>query len=163
MPSVIEDQVSTALERLNLVAISGFCLALHFRFASPGFLFVSYPREWSEIYHGTGMVMRDPTVRWGMLHTGWCRWSDMRGVASSDVMQQAATHGLRFGATYATKSSKSRSMAFVSRNDREITEDERHLVEREFEALHEATLRATALSPVMTQKLRDMSIQYTHR
>lgn len=162
MSSVIEDQVAEALLRLKAVANSGFALALHIRFAAPGFLLQSYPKEWSDLYARKGMVMRDPTIRWGMLHTGWCRWSDMRGAANNDVMLQAAEYGIRYGATYSTKTKKSRSIAFVSRNDREFTEAERILITREFEDLHEATLKATSLSPVMTQKLRALSIRYTH-
>lgn len=163
MSHAIEDHVTETLLRLRSVANSGFALALHFRFVAPAFVLQSYPREWSDTYASGGMVMRDPTVRWGMLHTGWCRWSDMRGTENNDVMQQAASHGIRFGATYATKSGKSRSIAFISRHDREITDDERLLVEREFEDLHAATLQAKTLSPILTQKLRDLSVRCTHR
>lgn len=163
MSNVIEGQVAEAIERLNAVAISGFALALHLRFAAPSFVLQSYPQEWSEIYARSGMVMRDPTVRWGMLHTGWCRWSDMRGTETNDVMVQAATHGIRFGATYATKSNKSRSIAFLSRSDREFTENERSIIEREFKDLHNFTLKAKTLSPILTQKLREISIRCTHR
>ncbi len=163
MPSEIEDRIGATIERLKDVANSGFSLALHVRYAAPAFLLQSYPKEWIEIYSREGMVLRDPTLLWAMTHTGWKRWSDMMGTSHSDIMRRAADFGIRYGAAYVTKAHGSRSMAFVSRHDRELDAHDRQLVERDFDELHLLTLGVKNLSPDVSRQLRAISVHANHR
>lgn len=163
MPLVIEDQVGEAISRLNDVANSGFTLALHVRFTAASFLLQSYPEEWIKQYSRLSMMVRDPALRWGMANTGWSRWSDMPGADTNEVMLRAREFGLRYGATYTTKAHRSRTMAFVSRSDREFTDDELRVVQGEVDRLHDLTRDLKTMSPTVAHRLRELSVHFTRR
>lgn len=157
-------QAETAhiLEAIRTAAPAGFAIALHIQFTAPRYLFQAYPRDWMETYSREGLVLQDPTVRWGFAHTGTVRWSDLAADDPAGVMARAAAHGLAYGFTVAIDSEGSRSVASFARSDREFTDAEIAEVARLLGALHAETLAAETLSPADHEALKRMSVLLTH-
>ncbi len=154
-----QDIISQTLSHLKRLAPGGYALAFHIRFTAPSFLFQTYTKEWSEQYSRDGLVMRDPTVRWGMSHTGWQRWSDLAD-PEDEVITQAARHGLRNGVTYATAEGDSRSFGSFANPERPFHEDEITEICRHIDVLHRETAKTQVLDPATKMALKRLSIQY---
>lgn len=152
--------VSTILEGLNLACPSGFAIALHIKFSSPRYLFQAYPLEWIAYYTANGLVMRDPTVRWGFENTGHIRWSAL-DVSDRSVMEKAAEYGLDFGFTVAIDTLGSRTVASFARADREFTDIEMVDISELLAGLHADTLLLEGLSPEDHFALKRLSILLT--
>lgn len=157
-----EVQIQGILKRMEGQCPAGYALAFHISYATPQFLFQTYATPWIEIYSQKGYVMQDPTVRWGFENTGWVRWSDLAAQDSAGVLDDAAAHGLRFGACYATDAGESRSVTSFARGDREFTDDEIAGLANDVDQLHALTADLDALSPQTAEELRAMSIRFTH-
>lgn len=155
-----QDRISALLARLHAASPSGFAIALHVRFTSPRYLFQSYAKEWLDTYSREGLVLHDPVVRWGFANDGTIRWSALDD--PSGVMARSAAFGPRYGAVIAFVRNGSRSMAGVSRPDREMTDDEIAGLKTTLETLHDLTERVETLSPSVHMTLRQMSIYLTH-
>lgn len=154
------DRISSLLARLHQASPAGFAIALHVRFASPKYLFQSYDKEWLDAYSRDGLVLHDPVVRWGFSHEGTIRWSELEDPAG--VMQRSAQYGLRFGIVVALLRDGWRTMAGFARSDREFTADEVRALTEYLVELHDRTEPVEALSPVVHQTLKQMSIYLTH-
>jgi len=154
--------VGPLLEQIAARCPAGFAIALHIHFTSPKYLFQSYDHDWIEVYSREGLVMRDPTVRWGFEHTGTIRWSVLARDDDAGVLALAAGHGLKFGFTAALLRDGTRSIASFARADREFTDAEIKAIAERFETLHAATQTAEALSPAEHAALKRMSVLLTH-
>lgn len=157
-----DELVQTLLAETKDIAPAGFAVALHVGFNSPKFLFQTYPPKWLKEYSENGLVMNDPTVHWGFENTGLIRWSDLDDVDQTGVLQQAADHGLVYGLTWSTESQGTRSIGSFARSDRDFLPAECESLQKLAQRLHDETVQLTALSDTMGEKLRQMSIRYTH-
>ncbi|GAB4382650.1 autoinducer binding domain-containing protein [Albidovulum sp.] len=157
-----QDQVSALLQRLHAANPGGFAIALHIRFTSPTYLFQSYDKAWIDEYNRDGLLLHDPTVRWGFAHEGHVRWSELAPTDEAGVLGRAAGHGLRYGVCIALQEGATRSIASFARRDRELTEDEIRDNTGALRALHELTATAQTFSPRMHNLLKQMSIYFTH-
>ena len=132
-------RIGESLGRLRDAHPTGFAIALHVKYSAPQYLFQAYDSEWIDIYTRHGLVLRDPTVRWGFANTGAIRWSklvDPEGAPDgAEVLRLAAEHGLRYGFTLAVEEKGSRSIASFARPDREATDDEIARAEAELTAV----------------------------
>ncbi|MCR8725271.1 autoinducer binding domain-containing protein [Frigidibacter sp. ROC022] len=141
---------------------AGFAIALHIRFSAPTFLFQSYPVAWSEEYTNKGLLMKDPTVAWGLTQTGAVRWSDLAEKDTAGVFEGARAHGLNYGVTIAISSGGLRSVASFVRSDREFTDEEIAAIRPLLAELHALTEGTDALSDEDREALTEMSIRMTH-
>lgn len=157
-----EDRISTLLARLHRASPAGFAIALHVHFTAPKYLFQSYAKDWLDTYSREGLVLTDPTVRWGFTNIGTIRWSELAADDHHGVFAQAASHGLRYGACVAKVERGSRSMASFSRSDRDLTDAEIEGLRADLGALHDLTESVEALSPSVHMTLKQMSIYLTH-
>ena len=151
MPSTAA--VKSILTRVNDYDPIGFAIALHVQFTRPKFLFQSYDRAWLDEYSKRGMVMRDPTVQWGMANEGWVRWSALDD--QGDVLDAAAKHGLRHGIAAAHVNTDSRSFGSMASSQAEFDDAAGAGFHEIVKELHDA---ASDLSDEDVAKLRRMSI-----
>lgn len=151
------------LARLRETYPIGFAIALHIRFTAPAYLFQAYRTEWIDLYTREGMVMHDPTVRWGFGHTGTIRWSDLpvEDEAAARVMDEAKRHGLVHGFTIAVGEAGARSVASFARADREPTDAEIASAAEDVALLHALTSDGAMLTPDLREMLKKMSIDLT--
>ena len=157
-----EDRISTLLARLHQASPAGFAIALHVRFTAPKYLFQSYAKDWLDTYSREGLVLHDPTVRWGFTNIGAIRWSELAVDDEHGVLARAAQHGLHYGVCVATVERGSRSMASFSRSDRDLTDAEIEALRAGLSELHDLTESVEALSPSVHMTLKQMSIYLTH-
>jgi LuxR family transcriptional regulator, quorum-sensing system regulator SdiA len=154
--------VAALLHDLDQRSPAGCAIALHIRFSAPSYLFQSYPKRWMEQYSGSGLVMHDPTVHWGMSNVGWVRWRDLKAIDSRGVLERAKDFGIMNGVTIALLLGHSRSIASFARSDRDYECPEIAELTQVFEALHRATSGLEPLTDDDRLALRDLSIRLTH-
>ena len=157
-----QTEIVTLLSDLKDAAPAGYAIALHIRFATPLYLFQTYPRDWIEVYSRRGFVMRDPTVVWGLEHTGAAAWRDLKAADPAGILDEAGKFGLRHGVTIATTEGGSRSIASFARGDRDLDADETARLVTCIDRLHALTADAETLSDQTREMLRRMSITFTH-
>lgn len=156
------DQVKSLLAELDSASPAGYAIALHVSYTTPRFLFQTYPKDWMAEYSRRGMVVNDPTVKWGLENDGAIAWSQLVGEDSEGVLTAAAEHDLRFGLTVATSSGGSKSVASFARADREFDKAEAASLERAVEGLHSVTAGLTSEESGVAEELRRLSVRATH-
>lgn len=154
----IEADITETLRTLKSQVPGGFAMAFHVRFATPTFLFQTYPKAWADHYSENGLVMSDPTVAWGFANTGTCRWSALDLPDPDNVIAQAATYGLNFGVTIAVDVDDSRSFASFADGQSEFTDAEIDAFHNNIKTLHATTAKLHKLSPEVSSNLRKMAV-----
>jgi LuxR family transcriptional regulator len=155
-------EISQLLATLKDRAPAGYAIALHLRFTTPTFLFQSYPKEWIDYYSQNGLVMRDPTVHWGFDNTGTIRWSELRDLDADQIIAKAADHGMRHGVTVVLEAEGTRSLSSFTRGDRDFTDAEVEEIAGIVARLHQMTSQTKTLTQATRDRLRGMSITFTH-
>lgn len=160
-----QTRTSEILSRLRAAHPVGFAIALHVKFTAPQYLFQAYASDWIDLYTREGLVLRDPTVRWGFVNSGAIRWSALADPGGdpegADVMRLAAEHGLAYGFTLANDAGGSRSIASFARPEREATEAEIEAAAAELATLHDLTRGIEVLTPRFHDALKQMSMYLT--
>ncbi|MGR3452452.1 autoinducer binding domain-containing protein [Pseudooceanicola sp.] len=118
------NELDHLFEELRPICGSGYHFAFHFRYSRPSIVRSSYSIDWARHYAIHKFVLADPTVVWGLTHTGTCRWSQIRCPDPLNVLGEAAQHGYRYGAAFSTGPAESRSLGSCARPDREFTDAE---------------------------------------
>lgn len=108
--------VAAKYRRLVELCDTGFAVAIHIRFTRPSLLFRTYPAAWIDHYNEKGFMMVDPTVRWGLSHTGSMDWDNLADDDQDGVLHAAREFGLENGWSYATGPATSRSLASMTRS-----------------------------------------------
>lgn len=157
-----KDRVSLCLRRIRRASPGGFAIALHIKFATSRYLLQAYEKDWIDTYNREGLVMHDPTVRWGLENTGSRRWSALKDLDSHGVFDRAAAFGLNYGLTVAIVEDGSPSIASFVRADREFSDGEAGDIVADLGELHHLTRNAPVLTPSVHAMLRQMSIFLTH-
>lgn len=154
--------IATLLHDLDRRSPAGFAVALHVQFATPSYLFQTYPQRWKDCYSSNGLVMHDPTVKWGLANVGSIKWTDLEAIDTRGVLEMAKDHGIMNGVTVAVASNRSRSIGSFARADREFDENEIASLVEIVGRLHEETVGPTHLSADDRKSLTDLSIRLTH-
>lgn len=135
----IQARIDLELKNLAPLAPKGYFIGLHIRFTSPLMSFQTYDQAWLDHYTENGYVLRDPMTAWGFSTTGWIRWSDPALIDPFGLFKEAATYGLKFGATVACGPIRSRTIASFARDDRDYADSEIELISSVVHRLHEMT------------------------
>lgn len=154
--------VGALLHDLDRRSPAGCAIGLHIRFTTPRYMFQSYPKRWMDEYTGSGLLVRDPTVHWGMSNVGWVRWRDLEAIDSHRVLARARDYGIMDGVTIALHIEGSRSIASFARSDRDYETSEIDELASIFEDLHRATSSLEALSDDDRMALKELSVRLTH-
>ncbi len=154
--------IAAMLHDLDRMSPAGFAIALHIRFTTPTYMFQTYAKRWLDHYTGTGLIMHDPVVRWGMQNAGYARWSELEAMDFGRVMEQAKDFGLMNGAAIAIVEGGSRSVAGLARADREYSDAELDEMEGRLSDLHRATAGLGEISAADRTALKRLSIVLTH-
>ncbi|HCZ01765.1 MAG: hypothetical protein A3D16_13625 [Rhodobacterales bacterium RIFCSPHIGHO2_02_FULL_62_130] len=110
------NEVSALLSKLAGICDSGFALAAHIRYTRPTLLFQTYAADWIDQYSENGYMLADPTVHWGLAHTGAMDWAELEPQDEAGVLKAARDYGLTNGWTYAVGPATSRSLASMTRS-----------------------------------------------
>lgn len=116
--------VQEIVARMSRAAPAGFVLAFGVGTVSAGHVFQAYPKAWHETYDRDGLLVKDPTVAWGMRNTGAVRWSELHASDPEGVFDLAAAHGLHYGASVSLLIDGVKNFAGFARADREMSDAE---------------------------------------
>lgn len=147
------NKVRNILRDLNDYTGWRFAVGVRIRFANPTLLFQTYPQEWIDYYNDKALIFTDPTIRWGLTHTGVCDWDELRADDEAGMMKQAAEHGLRFGIVVSVGDVASRTLGFFCHADRPLTAEEIAFAADRVQQMHDAT---EGLGEVSDDKLNDL-------
>ncbi|MFV2052625.1 autoinducer binding domain-containing protein [Aliiroseovarius sp. YM-037] len=154
--------ISPVLAKLDGLCPAGYAIALHIKFTTPTFLFQTYAQDWMDYYSQNGLVLHDPTVRWGFENTGTRVWKDLEAEDEHSVLKKARKHGLSHGFVAAHVGRGTRSVASFARSDRDFDDAEIAQISEMFVELHDETVDAEQLSAEEREALKQLSITLTH-
>lgn len=140
--------------KLAAAAPGGYFAALHVRFAAPLISVNTYDPAWVKHYSENAYAMRDPLNFWGFSQEGSTRWSEIEFPDPFDILGQAASYGLKYGAAISIGPMTSRSIVGVSRADREFADDEIAQISKIVCELHQISEPPTELTPAQVEALR---------
>ena len=141
-------------DALSQLAPVGFSAGLHIRFASPLIYVRTYDEAWTSIYDENAYALRDPLVFWGIGVKGHTRWSAIKLPDPFNILGQARSHGLAFGAVISCGPITSRTIVGMAHNEREFTDDEIEAAVEIVQNLHIAAEPPTELTPAQVEALR---------
>lgn len=142
------------LDALSDLAPAGFSAGLHIRFASPLMYVRTYDEAWTNIYDENAYALRDPLVFWGLGVKGHTRWSAIKLPDPFNILGQARSHGLVYGAVISCGPITSRSIIGMAHNEREFTDAEVAEAAKIVKNLHIAAEPPTELTPAQVEALR---------
>lgn len=142
------------LDALSDLAPAGFSAGLHIRFASPLMYVRTYDEAWTKIYDENAYALRDPLVFWGLGVKGHTRWSAIKLPDPFNILGQARSHGLVYGAVISCGPITSRSIIGMAHNEREFTDAEVAEAAKIVKNLHIAAEPPTELTPAQVEALR---------
>ena len=154
--------IAALLTELDRRSPAGFAIALHIQFTTPKYMFQTYAKRWLDHYTATGMVLRDPVVRWGMQNIGRRRWAELEAMDDGGVMEEAKDYGLMNGAAIAILLQGSRSVAGFARADRDYEDGEMLEMQDLLSQLHLATMGVGGLSAGDRRALTALAVKLTH-
>lgn len=150
----IQPGIESELLQLTALAPAGYFLGLHIRFTSPLITFQTYNQAWTDHYTEKGYAMRDPMVAWGFSTTGATRWSEIPVPDTFGILREAAAYGMVYGVAVACGPISSRTIAGISRSDREYTTDEIAKIKTLINKLHDYTQPPESLTDAQSEALR---------
>ena len=142
------------LHDLSLRTPGGDAVGLHIRYVSPLIVVNEYPREWQEVYTAKVYGLRDPTLAWGLSHTGVRRWSEIGLPDPFGILKEAAEYGMVYGLVGSVGPLSSRTIVGATRDDREYTEDEMEDILQIVQRMHDVSVPPTKLSKAQIEALR---------
>lgn len=142
------------LNRLSVLAPSGYYLALHIRFTSPLMTLQTYPTKWTDHYTAKAYALRDPIVAWGLSQEGAARWSEIDIPDPFGIFDEARGFGLNYGATVSVGEIKSRTIGSAARSDRDYTDAEIEQISYLIRRMHHQTQPPDSLTKAQIEALR---------
>lgn len=146
--------IDLLLRDLSVIAPAGFAVGLHIRYVSPLIMVNTYPEAWQEVYTARLYGLRDPTLAWGLSHSGTRRWSQIGLPDPFGLLKEAARYGLVFGMISSTGPMSSRTITGAARADREFTDEEMEQIHRIVQRMHDLTEPPARLSRPQVDALR---------
>lgn len=142
------------LDHLSQIAPVGFSAGLHIRFAAPLIYVRTYDEAWTKVYDENAYALRDPLVFWGLGVKGHTRWSAIKLPDPFNILGQARSYGLAYGAVISFGPITSRSIIGMAHDTREFTDDEIAEAVQIVKNLHLAAEPPTELTPAQKEALR---------
>ncbi len=141
-------------DQLFKIAPAGFSAGLHIRFAAPLIYVRTYDEAWTKIYDENAYALRDPLVFWGLGVKGHTRWSAIKLPDPFNILGQARSHGLAYGAVFSCGPITSRTIVGMAHNEREFRDDEIEDAAKIVRNLHVAAEPPTELTQAQSEALR---------
>ncbi|MDJ0640182.1 MAG: autoinducer binding domain-containing protein [Paracoccaceae bacterium] len=149
-----KESLQANLDALSELSPAGFSAGLHIRFASPLIYVRTYEDAWTKVYDENAYALRDPLVFWGLGVKGHTRWSAIKLPDPFNILGQARSHGLVYGAVISCGPITSRSIVGMAHNLREFTDEEINEAAKIVHNLHLAAEPPTELTRAQVEALR---------
>ena len=142
-----KEQVETNLSKMQELCSAGYAIGLHLAFTTYKYIIQTYPTAWMEEYSRRGLILADPTVRWGVENTGAISWADLGEIDEGGVIAAAAEFGLTHGVSIAVEKDGSRSLGSFARTDSDFSQADIETLTEALEELHGMTQDIESGSP----------------
>lgn len=146
--------IDDMLTKLGHDSPGGYYVALHIRFAAPLMMFQTFNPDWTQHYTENAYALRDPLIAWGISTTGATRWSAIDLPDPFGIMAKAADYGLKYGVCISCGPMASRTIASVTREDREFSDTEIAAISSIVLHLHHITEPPDSLTPAEIEALQ---------
>lgn len=120
----LHDEAVGILAGFESLCPAGYAIGLHLQFTTSKYIFQHYSRAWMQEYSKRGLILVDPTVKWGVANEGYIRWSDLSALDDAGVLSAAAEFGLNFGVSISVGGSSGRSLGSFAAAEREFRDEE---------------------------------------
>ncbi|MFV0409715.1 MAG: autoinducer binding domain-containing protein [Paracoccus sp. (in: a-proteobacteria)] len=147
-------EINALLAKLNPLAPKGYFIGLHIRFAAPIMQFQTYSAEWLDHYSARAYALRDPMIAWGFSTNGSTRWSALPVPDPFGILDDAATFGMKYGVAVSCGPISSRTIAGLTRSDREFNDSEIEEISKLIRQLHDITEPPESLTKAQIEALR---------
>lgn len=117
------EEVISLFDGLAAQSPAGYAIGLHLSFTTSKYIFQTYDRTWMEEYSRKGLILNDPTIRWGLENEGNISWSELSGSDPAGVIESAKKFGLTFGVSISVVSEGARSLGSFASNSTEFDEE----------------------------------------
>ncbi len=142
-----KEQVEANLSSMQALCSAGYAIGLHLAFTTSKYIIQTYPTAWMEEYSRKGMILADPTVRWGVENTGAIAWTELSEIDEGGVIAAAAEFGLTHGVSIAIEKDGSRSLGSFARSENGFSEADIATLTTALETLHSMTQDIESGSP----------------
>lgn len=150
----IAEAFSTCRSEINEVSTSGFTLMVNFSIMGYEHFECSFHDKWKEQYDRENYFLHDPVFNWALKNEGAIRWSAVDLPDPLQILEKSQRYGLVYGAAFAALTGSKRSMVFVSRHDRELSDVEMRALSMTITEFFDALLPPPSLSEKELEMLR---------
>ncbi|WBU51847.1 autoinducer binding domain-containing protein [Paracoccus sp. SCSIO 75233] len=147
-------EITALVKKLTPLSSTGYYVALHIRFAAPIMKFQTYNPEWLDHYSARAYALRDPMIAWGFSTSGAVRWSALPVPDPFDILGEAARFGMKYGVAVSCGPINSRTIAGLTRDDREYTDSEIDEISNLIRQLHDVTEPPESLTKAQIEALQ---------
>lgn len=133
------DDVIALFEGLMDLSPSGYAIGLHLSFTTSKYIFQTYSKDWMEEYSRKGLILNDPTIRWGLENEGWILWSELKKADTGGVIEAATGFGLEHGVSISVADEDARSLGSFAAKDSEFGEDAIAALTERLRKMHDLT------------------------
>lgn len=109
---------------VEAISTSGYTLMVNFSIIGYEHFECTFHDDWKEQYDAGNYLLYDPVFKWALENHGSIRWSEIDLPDSRHILVKSREYGLRYGAAISATTGKRKSMVFMSRHDREISDQE---------------------------------------
>ena len=152
-----KDKISQHMRYLSGISDWRFAIGVRIRFANPTVTYQTYPKAWSEYYDANHLLYQDPTIRWGMPHTGTATWAELADQDTAGVFEKTATFGLRYGPIVSVGDVAARTLGFSAHANRPLNEVETEAATTAIADIHAFTEGLETTSDDELQEIRALS------
>ncbi len=150
-------QLDGMKDKINLIAVAGFYVALKVGFSFPEEEMNQLPDAWVEFYTTQGLVVHDPAMKWVYGQVGGARFSDLTLPDPHHVRAHGAVFGLQHGAVVSvmgTADKGRRSYGLFFRDDRDFDLTEIEELKRIMQLLHQGPEDERSLTAAEIEALK---------
>lgn len=135
--ATLHDEAMTILAGFESLCPAGYAIGLHLQFTTSKYIFQHYSRAWMQEYSRRGLILVDPTVKWGVANDGFIRWSELSKMDDAGVLSAAAEFGLHFGVSISVAGASGKSLGSFAAAEREFRDEEIADLTSALKRLHE--------------------------
>ena len=141
-------------EAINQVSTAGYTLMVNFSIMGYEHFECSFHEKWKDEYDRGNYFLHDPVFQWALQNHGAIRWSEVTLPDPAQILEKSKRYGLVYGAAFSYQTGSKRSMVFLSRHDREVSDAEMQSLNVTINAFLDSLLPPPVLSEKELEMLR---------
>lgn len=136
---MLVSKITALLDQLKIVSDWRFAIGVRIRYNNPTLVFQTYPKSWLLYYDKNALLLKDPTVYWGMTNVGVIDWDDLRETDPAGIIPKASEFGLNHGIAVSVGEPSQRTLGFFSSETAPFTNEDKMWAVDIINQIHNAT------------------------